>query len=133
MSKLLGRVIRDNYNHGFGDLGDEKPPPGVLHEVEDRLIQVLDDCVTGPNSSNLTVNLRPFREWLRGYDPQRCGWNEDNRTLCLMDDQSCEATIHFTICKLKRLSHLQEWSANWLLKQGIPIGMLPDGQDYLRR
>lgn len=132
MSTLQQRNIRNNYNHGFGDLGDVGPIGGKPSPIEDRLIEVLHDCVTAPNLSLRSVNLRPFREFLRDFGP-RAGWNPDNVALCLQSDDDCEVTIHFTVCSLRRLSHLQEWSANWLLKRGLPIEMLPSGQEYLGR
>lgn len=132
MSTRIQRVIRDNYNHGFGDLGDVKPlTERRPHEVEDRLLAVLHDCICGPNPSIRSVNIRPFREWLRGPDPARVGWNETNRQMCIGDDTSCEATIYFTAATLRRLSHLHEWAVNWLMRNGVPLEMLPQGDGYL--
>lgn len=122
----------ESTNRGFVDFGHEAAPPGVRHEVEDRLIEVLEHCLTGPNPGQRSVNLRPFREWLRAYS-QRAGWNPDNLVLCLNSDDDCEATIHFTIASLKRMSCRQEYSINWLLRHGMPHGMMPDGQTYLQR
>jgi hypothetical protein len=132
MSTRQQREIRDNYTHTTGrDLGDVKPAPGTRHVIEDRLIEILHDCATAVNLSVRSVNLRPFREFVRDYGPL-LGMGRQGVEQVLVSDDHCEFTIHMTICTLKRCEHLQEWSANWLLKHGLPLEALPDGQLYLR-
>ena len=122
----------ESTNKGFGHLGDEPPCPLLPHAIEDRLIQVLDDCIVGPNPGTLTVNVKPFQEFLRVYG-DRAGWNQTNKHLCLSSAQDAENTILFTTARLKRMQHRAEWAINILLQRGLPHGMIPEGTDYLGR
>lgn len=118
-------------NRGFGDLGDEKAGPGLSHEVEDRLIEILDRCIVGPLTGASVVTLWPFREFLRSDYGRRAGWNRTNIELCLASDNACEGTILFTAAKLKRMQHRHEWCVNELIQRGLPLDMIPTGQEYL--
>lgn len=128
----LRQKLINSTNQGFKDLGHEPPPPGTPHEIEDRLIQVLDDCIIGPNPTTLCVNPRPFQEFLRNYG-SRAGWNETNKVLCLSDDEAAASTILFVTGSLKRMQHRAEWAINVLLRMGLPHEMIPEGNEYLRR
>lgn len=127
---LLHKRLVESTNRGFGSVGDEKAPPGQVGVIEDRLIEVLEDCITRPGASNRSVNLKPFREWLRTYG-RSISWAPANLELCLIDDAVCEVTIHIVCCTLKRMAPRYEWSFNWLLQQGCPREAIPEGNDYL--
>jgi hypothetical protein len=117
-------------NRGFGGLGSEKAPPGTRHAIEDRLIQVLDDCLNDPPPGLLCVCIEPFREWLR-VNAGKVGWDQTNYFLCMRDDVAAEATVLFTAATLKRMAHTHEWCINKLMERGLPISMIPEGQQYL--
>jgi len=123
------RAVR-SVNRGFGELGDERAPMGVAHAIEDRLIEILDDCVTSPGPNLLCVKIAPFREFLRDYG-RRLGWPSEDIDLSLRDDRYCEAQVLYTAASLRRCGHLYEWCVNRLMSMGVPIDCLPDGQAYL--
>jgi hypothetical protein len=129
MSSQQKRLVH-SCNKGFGDLGDESPAPGQAHTIEDRLLEVLEDCIMGPAPGLLCVKVKPFREWLSRYGAQ-AGWNPENIALCLAEDVAAESTVLFAAATLKRMAHTQEWAVNKLLERGLPIHMIPEGQSYL--
>jgi hypothetical protein len=120
----------DSCNHGFGDLGDETPAPGQRHVVEDRLIDILDHCITHVGPGLLRVQVAPFREFLRRQGLE-AGWTQTDIDLCQRDDRFAELMTLWTACSLKRCAHLYEWAVNVLLGEGVPIDAIPDGQSYL--
>lgn len=120
----------DSCNRGFGSLGDETPAPGQRHAIEDRLIDILDHCVTSPPVGLLCVQITAFREFLRQHGAE-AGWSREDISLCESNDRFCEAMVLFTAASLKRCAHLQEFCINRLLERGLPFGEIPSGQDYL--
>jgi hypothetical protein len=121
----------ESANRGFGSLGDEQAPPGQRHVIEDRLIDILDHCITHAGPGLLRVQVAPFREFLRAYGRQ-AGYGQSDIDLCMRDDKFAEMMTLWTAASLKRCAHLYEWCVNVLLQEGLPIDALPDGQGYLR-
>jgi hypothetical protein len=120
----------DSCNRGFGHLGDEAPAPGQQHTIEDRLIDVLDHCITHAGPGLLRVQVAPFREFLRVHG-RAAGWEQSDIDLCQRYDRFAEMMTLWTACSLKRCAHLYEYCANVLIGEGLPIDALPDGQMYL--
>jgi len=99
-------------------------------DLEDRLIQVLEDCITANPPGLIPVRIDWFREFVR-RERYALGWPPAACDQLLWDDHFCVTSLLYWVARLKRMACRQQWACNCLLQLGFPVEALPQGNEEL--
>lgn len=98
--------------------------------LEDRFIQVLEDCITANPPGLLPVRLDWFREFVRD-EREALNWpHKAVSTLLVNDDFACLSLLYW-VARLRRMVNRHQWACNCLLEMGFTPEKLPAGDEYL--